>query len=158
MSKIGAIVFIYLTLIMSLFTHKVVYAESIIIENAYVRETIPGTNISSAYMVITNKSGKAVTLVGASSKISPRIEIHQHIMQKGQNAMMQMRKKESLQISANETVILQPSGLHLMIFEVNEPLKDQQSVTMTLHFLNHKNINIQLAVKSIKRKQVQHHH
>jgi len=158
MSKIGVIVFIWLSLIMSLFPHKVVYAESIIVDNAYVRETIPGTNISSAYMVITNKSGKSVTLVGASSKISPRIEIHQHIMQKGQNAMMQMRKKESIHIASNETVTLQPSGLHLMIFELAEPLKDQQSVIITLHFSSHTDINVQLAVQSIKRKQAQHHH
>lgn len=146
---------LFIALSMMLFTSHLAHSETLLIENGYVRETIPGTTISSAYMKITNKSEKSVTLVGASSKISPRIEIHQHTMK---NGMMRMRQLDSIVIAANETVILQPSGLHLMIFELNKPLKDKTSIQITLQFLAREALTIQLPVQSIKRKQAQHHH
>ena len=121
--------------------------------DGFIRESIPGTTISSAYMTLTNTSKKSVTLVGASSEISARIEIHEHSMS---NGMMSMRQVESIVINSKDTVILQPSGLHLMIFDIKEPLKHGDLITLTLHFLSHPDVEVQLPVQSIKRKQ--HHH
>jgi len=121
--------------------------------DGFVRESIPGTTISSAYMTLKNNSEKSVTLVGASSEISARIEIHEHSMSDG---MMSMRQLDSIVINSKDTVILQPSGLHLMIFDIKAPLKHGDLITLTLHFLSHPDVEVQLPVQSIKRKQ--HHH
>ena len=139
----------FLLLVMS----TLVIAQNFTVSSGFVRETIPGTSISSAYMTLTNTSEKSVTLVGASSKISPRIEIHQHTMS---NGMMKMRKLDSIVINSKDTVMLQPSGLHLMIFDIKEPLKHGDLITLTLHFSSHANVEIQLPVQSINRQQ--HHH
>lgn len=128
-------------------------AQNLTVTDGYVRESIPGTTISSAYMTLANSSEKSVTLVGASSKISARIEIHEHSMS---NGMMNMRQVESIVIGSKETVILQPSGLHLMIFDIKEPVKHGDLITLTLHFSSHPSVEVQLPVQSIKRKQ--HHH
>ena len=116
------------------------------VEQAYIRSLIPGTTISSSYMIIENKGQKTVTLLGANSKISPRIEIHQHTMLDG---MMRMRQLDSLDIKANQRVVLQPSGLHFMIFDVNQPLKALQKVELTLNFLNSPSVKIQVPVYSL---------
>ena len=87
--------------------------------------------------------------------------------------MMRMRQIDSINIAANAQVKLQPSGLHLMVFDLKQPLKDSQTITMTLHFaeliateavnatpadLNLINVNVELPVRSIKKKHAHHHH
>jgi copper(I)-binding protein len=115
------------------------------VEQAYIRSSIPGTTITSSYMIIENKGEKAVTLLGANSKISPRIEIHQHSMSDG---MMRMRQLDSIEINARQRIVLQPSGLHLMLFDVKKPLKAQQKVELTLTFSNQPSVTIQVPVYS----------
>ena len=146
----------------ALFTHQVSsegitesLTKGITIEQGYVRETIPGTSISSAYMNINNNTEQSVSLLGASSDVSQRIEIHQHTMLDG---MMKMRRVESVNAEAGDTLTLAPSGYHLMIFDLTEPLQAGQSMTITLHFSGEKNIEITLPVQSIKRQQPAHHH
>lgn len=115
------------------------------VEQAYIRNSIPGTTITSSYMIIENKGEKTVTLLGASSKISPRIEIHQHSMSDG---MMRMRQLDSIDIKAKQRIVLQPSGLHLMLFDVKQPLQAQQKVELTLNFSNKSPVTIQVPVYS----------
>lgn len=136
----------------------------IFIEHSYIRATIPGVLIASAYMEIENKGDKTVTLLGVSSKISPQIEIHQHTMVDG---IMRMRQLNSIDIKSKERVKLQPSGLHLMLFEVENPLVPQQEVELTLHFSNDMSVITQVPIYSpIQEKSAQksvtemhkHHH
>lgn len=136
----------------------------LVVEQAYIRATIPGTSISSAYMEIENKGKETVTLLSANSDISPRIEIHQHTMSDG---MMRMRRVNSIDIKAKERVKLQPSGLHLMVFDVKNPLKAQQHVEVTLNFSNNESVTIPIPVYSPIQEQAakksvstmhEHHH
>ena len=134
------------------------------VEKSYIRATIPGTSISSSYMEIFNNSDHQVTLLAVTSNISSRIELHEHTMV---DDMMRMRQIDSIEIKSKERVKLQPSGLHLMIFDVVKPLKPQQLVDLTLHFSNEKTLLIQVPVYSpIQEKALQknmlgthkHHH
>jgi len=122
------------------------------VKDGFIRETIPGTNISSAYMTITNHSNKNVVLVAASGNFSPRIEIHEHSMDDG---MMRMRQLNSITIDANSSVKLQPYGLHLMLFDLKKPLKHNESAGIVLHFLSQPELEITLPIQSIKQKK--HH-
>lgn len=150
MFKIKNVFSIMLSLVLSIMSFITqADGQNIEVTNSYARETIPGTNVSSAYMKITNLTGKSVTLVGVSSKISERIEIHEHIMSDG---MMNMRQKESLVINSKDAVTLQPSGLHLMIFDIKQPLKDGELITLILHFSSQPDVTVQIPVQSIKRK------
>ena len=115
------------------------------VEQAYIRSSIPGSTITSSYMRIENKGEKKVTLLGASSKISPRIEIHQHIMSDG---MMRMRQLDFIDINAKQHIVLQPSGLHLMFFDVKKNLEAQENIELTLNFLNKAPVIIQVPVYS----------
>lgn len=135
-----------------------------LIEKAYIRATIPGTSNSSSYMEIENKAEKTMTLLSVNSDISPRIEIHQHTMVDG---MMRMRKLNSIDINPKERVKLQPSGLHLMLFDVKKPLKARQHVELTLNFSDNVSVTMQMpvyspiqeqAVQEIVPKMHEHHH
>jgi len=142
------------------FAGQKVAASSIAVEDAYIRETIPGTSISSAYMTIVNSSDKNIKLLGAVSNISKRIEIHEHTMTDG---MMRMRQRPNIEIVAKSNVVLQPSGYHLMIFDLKQPLKQGQNATITLQFSNDASVEVKLPIKSIKQMKMspqsnhQHH-
>jgi periplasmic copper chaperone A len=146
------------TLLAGLLLNPHAYAAEVIVESGYIRATIPGTTVSSAYMEIKNTTNKDIVLIGATSKVSDRIEIHEHVMN---GEMMRMQQRETLTIAANDSVVLQPSGYHLMIFNLAEPLKVDEKVELTLQFSDKKAVNILLPVQSIKRKKQKesaHHH
>lgn len=130
----------------------------IIVENPYVRATIPGTDITSAYMSIENIGNESAILTGATSLFSDRIEIHQHTMSDG---MMKMRQVKQLLIQDKNKVILQPMGYHLMIFNVKKALQAEEEISLTLHFEQQKDLVVTIPVRSIKRDKPakkQHHH
>ena len=126
----------------------------IVVENGYVRESIPGTSISSAYMTLTNTSSKNIKLIAASSTISDLIEIHQHTME---NGLMKMRQIDSVEIAAKDQMVFQPSGYHLMIFDLKKPLKAEQQIIITLHFDDNSSLDVNYLVKGLKQKKHHHH-
>lgn len=130
------------------------------VSQGYIRATIPGTQISSAYMTIVNHTSNDVKLIAVKSNISDRIEIHEHIMADG---MMKMRQVESLLVKSHNSTVLQPSGYHLMIFNLVNPLEPEQKVKLTLVFDNNDEVELELPVQSIKKqkhkqKAHEHHH
>lgn len=123
----------------------------LLIEHGYIRETIPGTTTSAAYLTLINTSNKDITLTGITSEVSKHIELHNH---KIHNGLMQMRQIDHIVIPAHKQVTLQPSGLHVMIFDLVKGLKAKTNVNLHLQFLHIKSQTIELPVRSIK---VQHH-
>jgi copper(I)-binding protein len=119
----------------------------LIVNDGYVRASIPGSNVTAAYMTINNKSNKAVTLQKVSGIISDRIEIHEHTMTDG---MMRMGEVDEITIKASSKVTLQPSGLHLMIFALKQKITEQDMIALTLHFSDKTKVNIQLPVYRYK--------
>ncbi len=125
-----------------------VYANSAIsVSNGYVKASIPGSEVTASYMTISNTSDNAITLQKVSSVISDRIEIHEHSMDDG---MMRMREVGEITIKANSEVVLQPSGLHLMIFSLKQQITEKDAITLTLYFSNDTEVKIQLPVLKYK--------
>lgn len=129
-------------------------AAIIAVENAYIRASIPGASNSSAYMTLNNLSSNKRALIGASSSVSARIEIHEHTMTEG---MMRMRQKGMVEILSQASVTFQPSGFHLMVFDLKQPLVAGESIMITLMFDDQTKVNIDFPIESIKKtKQHQH--
>jgi copper(I)-binding protein len=122
-------------------------AKTITVSDGYVKASIPGSDVTASYMTLRNTSNKAITLQKVSSTVSDRIEIHEHSMADG---MMRMRKVGEITIKANSTVVLQPSGLHLMIFSLKQPIKEKSVMPLTLYFSNDTEVKIQLPVLKYK--------
>jgi copper(I)-binding protein len=106
-------------------------APQILIENAWVRASTPGQKIGAAYLSI--KSSENIDMVYAETARAGSVEMHSMTME---NGVMKMRMMESLPIKANQTVNLAPGGLHLMLFDLNAPLKSGEKVSFRLCFKN----------------------
>ena len=72
------------------------------IEHPWARATPKGTSVGGGYMKITNTGTAPDRLIGGSSPISGRFEIHEMSMD---NGVMRMRPlKDGLEIKPGETV------------------------------------------------------
>ena len=82
-------------------------------------------------MTIENKGKDADRLLSASSPAAGIVEIHEMKMA---NGMMQMREVTGLEIKPGATVELKPGGYHVMLMDLKTPLKQGESVPVTLKF------------------------
>jgi copper(I)-binding protein len=121
-------------------------ANSISIDNAYVRATPPNITNSAAFMVIHNTLNRDINLVAASSDIAERVELHQHIHEDG---MMKMRQVEVISIQQDQKVALQPGGYHVMLFGLKQALKDGAEIQLSVYFDNGEKITIDAPIKKI---------
>lgn len=118
-----------------------VYAGDIQVEGAWARATAPGQDTAMVDLAIT--SAKGATLVSFSSPACKRAEMHSMTHD---NGMMKMREVQAIELPAGRRVGLGESGYHLMLIDLQGPLKAGSSVPLTL--------NIRLADKSTVRVEV----
>ncbi len=99
----------------------------IVVSGAWTRATAPGQEQAGVDLSITSK--RAATLVGASSPAAGEAELHSMTTEDG---MMRMREVKSIELPAGKRVNLGESGYHLMLNDLKAPLKEGDSVPLTL--------------------------
>ena len=104
-----------------------VLADSIKVENAWIREPAPGQAVVGGFMDLT--SDKDASLIQAASPAVGKIELHEMKMQ---GDVMQMREVKTIDLPKGKTVKLEPGGLHLMLYQAKKPLKAGDKVLLTL--------------------------
>jgi len=121
-----------------------VKAGDLTLSDAFSRATLPGAKVGGGYVTITNASKDADTLLGGSSPVAGRVEVHEMKMD---GSVMKMRQlKDGLAIPAGETVKLAPGGLHIMMMDLKAPLKEGDMVPLTLDFAKAGKVDVQLMV------------
>lgn len=113
-------------------------SEEIAISNARIRVPSNGMIVTAAYFNVKNNSNEELDLVSATSSFSPKIELHTH--NKSDDGMMEMRQIEQVTIPKGQEIILNPGGLHLMVFDINKPIKEGDSIDFEAVFKNGKSI------------------
>ncbi len=121
------------------------------VKDPWVRLVPQNAKSTAAYMKIENKGTEADRLVDASNGVSKITEIHETIEGK-------MRRIKAIDIPAGKSVELKPGGLHVMLIDLKEPLKEGQTVEITLKFEKSGEIKVQAPVKKGMGKMEHHHH
>jgi copper(I)-binding protein len=99
------------------------------VSDAWVRGTVVGQMATGAFMQL--KSPADVALVAAASPVAKIVEIHEMKMEGG---VMKMGAVERLALPAGRTVELKPGGYHVMLMDLKQPLKEGETVPVTLTF------------------------
>src|SRR5512132_4333375 len=76
---------------------------------------------------------------------APRAELHAHT---SYGDVMRMRQVSLIDVPAGESVDLQPGGLHIMLIDLKEPLKQGETFPLTLTFAKAGTMTVQVPVKS----------
>jgi periplasmic copper chaperone A len=111
------------------------------IKDAWAPATAPGATVGAAYMRI--EAREADTLVGFASPIANTVELHRTAFEEG---IAQMRKVDSVIVSADTPLVLEPSGLHLMLQGLSAPLEAGSSIHLTLQFRNAGDVTAEIHV------------
>jgi copper(I)-binding protein len=117
------------------------------ISASWARATPKGASVGAGYMKITNTGNATDRLVGGSTGVSDRFEVHAMSMD---NGVMQMRSMDKgIEIKPGETVELKPGGYHVMFVGLKEPLAQGQPIKATLLFEKAGTVDVIFSVEGI---------
>ena len=102
---------------------------SISVQDAWSRATM-STDIGGVYLTIINH-GAADDVVGAETPLATKVQLHQMTMD---GNVMQMRPIADLPIPANQTITLDPDGIHIMLTGMTHPLRRGETFPITVRF------------------------
>ena len=98
------------------------------VKDAWVRGTVPQQKATGLFAQITSASGGK--LVSAASPVAGVVEIHE--MSMDGNVMKMRALPNGLDLPAGKAVELKPGGYHVMLMDLKQPLKDGDTVPVTL--------------------------
>ena len=88
-----------------------------------------GKKVTAGFAIIA--SDEDLEVIGISSNINKKIEIHTMLME---DDVMKMRKIESPVITSKKPLELKKGGDHLMIYDLTENLDVLKNITLTFSF------------------------
>ena len=125
-------------------------AGDIIVTDAYARSGSPAAKSGAAFMIIENTGSDDDQLISATSGAAARVELHTH-KETGDGVMQMMKVEGGFTIPAGGSHVLMRGGDHVMMMGLKEPMKDGESVTITLTFEKAGDIELEVPV-DLKRK------
>lgn len=109
--------------------HAAGAADQIAVSDAYIRPAPPSAMATAAFMVIRNTGPGEVRIIKASNPASRFTELHTHLNEGG---VMKMRQVKDIPVPPGGEAVLKPGSLHVMLIEMKSPLKEGDTVPITL--------------------------
>ena len=133
-----------------LLTPWVASAETILVDDAYVRASSKLAKSAAAFMEIRNASSRDDRLLDVKSEVAKKVELHTHIM--GDDGVMKMRRVEDgFFISGNGVLKLERGGDHIMFMGLIQPFVDGEAISLTLIFETAGSIELEIPIHLKKR-------
>jgi copper(I)-binding protein len=102
-------------------------AAQTVVENAWVRATVPGQASSGAFMTVTASADSK--LLSVQSPVAKIVQLHQSSMK---NDVMIMQEVESVALPAGKPVVLDTNSYHVMLIDLTAQVKEGDHVPLTL--------------------------
>lgn len=118
-------------------------AQTVVVQNAWVRATVPGQTATGAFMSLSSAAG--TRLKSISTPVAAVAELHEMRMEG--NIMKMQALKDGLELPAGKTVELKPGGYHLMLMDLKMPLPKDSSIPLTLVFVDAKGVESRTELK-----------
>ncbi len=126
------------------------WAEGIMIKDAFVRSSTPSSPTGAAFMVLINHTDQDDRLIAATSDVAKRVELHTHTAD--DNGVMKMHEIEGgITLPAGGMHALKRGGDHVMFMGLAKPLEQGSEISVTLTFEQAGEIEVQIPVDH-KRK------
>jgi len=103
------------------------------LDHPYATPSLAGNAHGAAYLKgIRNRGDQVDRLVGASTPVATRVELHRMALD---GAVMRMREVPFIELPPKADTPLRHGGeYHLMLIDLKQPLKDGERFDLTLHF------------------------
>ena len=116
------------------------------IDHPFARATPPGGRTGAVFMTIDNFGGETDRLLRASTPIAAGVVMHQMLIE---GTMMKMRAVPSLEVIPGGRLELKPSGYHLMLIDLKQPLRVGEKFPLTLTFERAGTIQLSIPVEEM---------
>jgi periplasmic copper chaperone A len=118
-------------------------SSGLMVLGARAMATLPGAPNSVVYLTLHNAGGGADRLLGASTPLARRVEIHGADMSQGVN---RMRPLDGVAVAVGSLVEFKSGGAHLMLLGLSKPLQAGMVIPLTLRFQRAGSIALQVPV------------
>jgi copper(I)-binding protein len=116
------------------------------IGHPWSRPTAPGAATAVVYLTVTNAGPTADRLIGGSTPVADKLELHETSMT---GDVMRMRSVEGgLAIAPGQTLRLQPGGAHFMAIGLKRQLKPGDRLPVVLTFERAGKVDVTVAVEA----------
>ena len=99
----------------------------------------------AVYLSLSNTGRAPDKLVGGSTPMAERVELHTSSMDGG---IMRMRQISAVDLEPGGTAVLEPGGTHLMLVGLKEPLEAGKRFPLMLEFERSGMIQVEVAVQA----------
>jgi periplasmic copper chaperone A len=119
--------------------------EDLVVVHPFATPAPPGVPHAAAYVDIRVEGDTPAVLVGASTRASASVELHDMRMDEG---VMQMRRVERIEVPAGTLQTMRPGGgYHLMLMDLTAPLRLGERFPMTLEFAERGEVEVEVWVQ-----------
>ena len=105
-------------------------AGDLILSNAWARATPPGATTGAAYLTIENRGDADDRIVGAASPAASMVMVHETMEEDG---VAKMREVGGT-IPSGARLEMTPGGTHIMLMGLTAPLKEGDTLDLTISF------------------------
>ena len=123
-------------------------------EHPWTRATPPGAKVGAGFVTLKS-AGAADRVIGATSPVAGRVEMHVTFRE---GDVMRMREVRTLEIPAGGTFELKPGGAHLMLVDLKRPLKQGGKVPLTLQLEKGGALALEMTVEEMGARRPVHGH
>ena len=116
------------------------------IDKAWARATMQPGATGVVYLILSNGGPAADRLVSVSSPVAAGAGLHIMVME---GTVMQMRPVDALDVKPGDSIQLKPGGLHIMLTNLKEALKQGQHFPLTLEFEKAGRVEVEVTVLSL---------
>lgn len=117
------------------------------VSNVTILGGLPGQANTAGYATFKNTGTENCELVGASTPVAQRVELHTVTQA---NGMMKMQQVQEFMIPANGELLLAPGGNHLMLMQLKQTLTPNEEVPVTLMFKGGQEMKINAKVRDMR--------
>ena len=117
------------------------------IAHPWARMTPAGAKVGGGYLTVENDGKEADRLLSATAEVAGRVEIHEMSVKDGVMTMRML--PDGLEIPAGGEAKLAPGGLHLMLMDLKQPLKEGESFKGTLTFAKAGTVDVSFKIEGM---------
>ena len=126
----------------------------LIISNIWARTTPRIAKTGAAFFIINNRGETDDALIGVSSEIAKKTEIHQSTIE---NNIMKMRHVGKVNVPAGSVAELRPNSFHIMFIGLHAPIKQGSFFPLTLFFKTAGTVKVMVKTSKAAEKNPTNH-
>lgn len=103
--------------------------DAVDVRKAWSPAAPPGSSVAAVYAEVVAR--EADTLLGATTPVALRVDMHETSEEAG---MMKMRPLEQVELAPGKAVLFEPGGMHMMLMDLQKALPAGAHFPLTLRF------------------------